>query len=384
MSEKGVAILGSTGSIGREALEVINELRGSFRVVGLTANRNVGCLLDQSRESGPVAVAIGEGGNHDDFVSGIDRDDIQVYKGMEGIIKVATMPEVDIVLNALVGSIGLLPTLESLKLGKRVALANKEALVMGGDLVMRTAKENGGEVIPVDSEHSAIFQVLDGRPKESIESIILTASGGPFREYSEEQLKSITVKDALNHPVWKMGDKITVDSASLANKGLEVIEAHFLFGIEYNKIEVVIHPQSIIHSMVRFVDGSIISQMGIPDMRIPIQYALTYPERVPRKTDHCDLVATSPLTFEEVRGSLFPVLSMAYHAGIKGGTAPAVFNAANEEATKGFLNEKLPFHKIPEVIERIIDEHPYSNELNWGVLLDVDNWARKRTEELIC
>ena len=379
-----MAILGSTGSIGRKAFEVIEELQGNFKVIGLTTNRSVGCLLEQCRTSSPMAVAICEEKGYEDFVAGVDNPGIQVYRGMEGIARIATMPEVDIVLNALVGSVGLLPTLQALRLGKRVALANKEALVMGGELVTKTARENGGEVIPVDSEHSAVFQVLDGRPGDSVESIILTASGGPFREYSEDQLKSITVKDALHHPVWKMGDKITVDSASLANKGLEVIEAHFLFGMEYDKIEVVIHPQSVIHSMVRFVDGSIIAQMGIPDMKLPIRYALTYPERVPGNMGRCDLVAMSPLTFEEVRGDVFPVLSMAYHAGVRSGTAPAAFNAANEEAAKGFLDEKLPFHQIPEVIERIIGEHPYSSEPDWRVLLDVDKWARKRAEELIC
>jgi 1-deoxy-D-xylulose-5-phosphate reductoisomerase len=303
---------------------------------------------------------------------------------MEGILRIATMPEVDIVLNALVGSIGLQPTIEALRVGKRIALANKEALVMGGDLVMKTARESNGEVIPVDSEHSAIFQVLDGKPEDSVDSIILTASGGPFKDYSPDQLKSITVSDALNHPVWEMGDKITVDSASLANKGLEVMEAHYLFGMEYNRIEVVVHPQSIIHSMVRFVDGSMIAQMGTPDMRLPIQYALTYPERVLRKENGCDLVSEGPLTFESVRDDLFPVLSIAYRAGIRGGTTPAAFNAANEEAAKGFLEEKLPFHRIPEIIERIVTEHPYSNIPAWDSLMDVDRWARKRAEELIC
>ncbi len=384
MNPRGVAILGSTGSIGRQALQVIDDLGDKFRVVALTSNRKVDLLIEQCRHFGPSAVALGEPNGYEDLARGIGDSGIEIYVGMEGIVRIAAMPEVDIVLNALVGSIGLKPTLEALRLGKRVALANKEALVMGGELVMKTARECGGEIIPVDSEHSAIFQVLDGRQKDSVDSIILTASGGPFRGYSPEQLKSITVSDALRHPVWEMGDKITVDSASLANKGLEVMEAHYLFGVDYNRIEVVIHPQSIVHSVVRFVDGSMIAQLGTPDMRLPIQYAMTYPDRVFRKENGCDLVSESPLTFENVREDLFPVLSIAYRAGIRGGTTPAAFNAANEEAARGFLQEKLPFHRIPEIIDKIVTEHPYSSVPSWECLMDVDMWARKRAEELIC
>jgi 1-deoxy-D-xylulose-5-phosphate reductoisomerase len=366
------------------ALEVIREHGDRFNIVGLTANRNVEVLLDQCRTYHPLVAALGNDDRCSELISSLDDNSIRVCGGIDGVVEIASMPEVDIVLNALVGSMGLKPTLEALRMGKRVALANKEALVMGGELVMNTARTNGGEVIPVDSEHSAIFQVLDGRPRDSVDSIILTASGGPFRNYTADQLRTITVKDALNHPVWEMGDKITVDSASLANKGLEVIEAHFLFGIDYDKIEVVVHPQSIVHSMVRFVDGSIIAQLGVPDMKLPIQHALTYPERVHRNTDRCDLISMGPLTFENVREDLFPVLSIAYHVGKKGGTAPAAFNAANEAATWGFLEERMPFHRIPEIIERVIDEHPYSTDLDWDALLEVDSWARKRTEELLC
>jgi 1-deoxy-D-xylulose-5-phosphate reductoisomerase len=255
---------------------------------------------------------------------------------------------------------------------------------MGGEIVLKTARENGGEVIPVDSEHSAIFQVLNGREGESIDAIVLTASGGPFRKYSPEQLKSITVQDALRHPVWKMGSKITVDSASLANKGLEVIEAHYLFGIEYDRIEVVIHPQSIVHSMVRYVDGSMIAQMGVPDMKVPIRYALTYPDRFPGSEASCDLVTMGPLTFEAVRDDLFPVLGLAYEAGRKGGTAPAAFNAANEAAVRAFLEEHLPFHRIPESIDRVVSDHPFDAAPDWEVLVDVDRWARTRMEDLVC
>lgn len=384
MDSKGVAILGSTGSIGRNALEVIEGIRGRFQVVGLTSNQNVECLLEQCERFDPLAIVLGNGADVSRFRPDSGRAGFSLHRGLPGIVEVACMPEADIILNALVGSVGLKPTLEALRLGKRVALANKETLVMGGELVMKTARERGGELIPVDSEHSAIFQVLNGRPRDSVDSIILTASGGPFRSYSMEQLKKITVSDALNHPVWQMGNKITIDSASLANKGLEVIEAHYLFGIEYDRIEVVIHPQSVIHSMVRFTDGSIIAQLGVPDMKLPIQYALTYPDRVPRDFSHSDLISMSPLTFESVSDELFPVLSMAYRVGKRGGTAPAVFNAANEEAARGFLAEKLPFHRIPEIIEQTIEEHPFSGEPDLEELLEVDLWARKRAEELIC
>ncbi len=384
MVPKGVAVLGSTGSVGRRALEVIAELGDRFEVVGLTANRNVDCLLEQCGAFHPLAVAVGEKEGFADLRDRIGAADIEVCVGLEGIVQVASMKEADIVLNALVGSVGLVPTIEALRRGKRVALANKEALVMGGELVMRAGRDNGGEVIPVDSEHSAIFQVLNGRRRDLIDSIILTASGGPFRNYSAEQLETVTVEEALAHPVWKMGDKITVDSASLANKGLEVIEAHFLFGLDYDRIEVVIHPQSVVHSMVRFIDGPIMAQLGTPDMKLPIQYALTYPDRVLREGEHYDLVRGSPLTFEEVREDLFPVLAMAFHAGKMAGTAPAVFNAANEEAARGFLEERLPFQRIPGVIERVLMEHPYTSQPDWDVLMDADRWARRRAKELIC
>lgn len=379
-----MVILGSTGSVGRNALEVIGEQAERFQVIGLTANRNAHMLLDQCRRFTPQAVALGDDEAYASFVDAAGGDGTASLKGVDGIVEVATLPEADIVINALVGSVGLMPTLAALRQGKRVALANKEALVMGGELVMRTALENKGEVLPVDSEHSAIFQVLEGKPRDSVDSIILTASGGPFRSYSSRQLDGVTVKDALNHPVWDMGDKITVDSASLANKGLEVIEAHYLFGVDYDRIEVVVHPQSVIHSMVRFVDGSMMAQFGDPDMKLPIQYALTYPERISRDSSKCDLVSISPLTFENVREDLFPILSMAFRAGVRGGTAPAALNAANEEAARGFLEERLSFNRIPEIIERTVDDHPFSSKPHCDVLMEVDRWSRKRAEELIC
>ena len=381
---RGVTILGSTGSIGRNSLEVIDEVRDLFRVVGLTTNRNVERLLEQCKRFEPVAVVLGEEADEGAALSALNGAGVAVHRGLEGLVEVSCMPEVDIVLNALVGSVGLRPTLEALRHGKRVALANKETLVMGGELVMKAAKEGGGEIIPVDSEHSAIFQILEGRPRDSIDSIILTASGGPFRNYSLEQLRNITVEEALRHPVWRMGDKITIDSASLVNKGLEVIETHHPFGLDYARIEVVIHPQSVVHSMVRFTDGSVIALLGVPDMKVPIQYALTYPERVPRKFDHRDLISMGPLTFEGVNEALFPVLSIAYRVGKMGGTAPAVFNAANEEAARKFLGGELAFHRIPEIIERTVEDHPFSREPGLEELIEVDHWARKRAEELIC
>jgi len=379
-----VVILGSTGSIGRNTIEVIENLGERFEVKGLSTNRNIGELLHQCRMTRPSVVSVGDESAYRKLAGEsrpyyIDK----VLYGAEGLVALATMPDVDIVVNALVGSVGLVPTIKALETGKRVALANKESLVMAGDIVLETARRCGGEVIPVDSEHSAVFQLLEGKPKHSIRKIILTASGGPFRQSSPERIARVTVEETLNHPTWEMGRKITVDSATLANKGLEVIEAHYLFGLDYDSIGVLVHPQSIIHSMVEFVDDSLVAHLSKPDMKIPIQYALTYPERI--SLDGCGPggLELSSLTFEEVRGDIFPILGYAYEAGRRGGTAPAAYNAANEVAVDKFLRREIPFSEIAARVKWALRNHPYIEEPDLDQILAVDRWARENTVDMV-
>ncbi|MDX1675593.1 MAG: 1-deoxy-D-xylulose-5-phosphate reductoisomerase [Longimicrobiales bacterium] len=342
----GVAILGSTGSIGRSTLAVLARHTDRFRVVALTAHRDDERLARQVATWAPDLVALTDGaaGIPDDWVTGPD-----------GLTRAAGHPEADIVVNAVVGSAGLEATLAALEAGKRLALANKESLVAGGPLVMRALERGGGELIPVDSEHSAILQCLPGGEAVGVRRLILTASGGPFRERSASELEAVTPRDALQHPTWDMGAKITIDSATLANKALELIEAHFLFGLDYDRLEAVIHPQSIIHSMVEFEDGSVLSQMGFPTMELPILYALTHPDRVEDGVKPWDPVAASPLTFEPIDHDRFPTFRLGERAGRAGGTAPAVYNAANEEAVAAFLDGTLGFVEIPAVIDRTLD-----------------------------
>lgn len=378
-----MVILGSTGSIGRKTIEVIGHLAGQFEIVGLSTNRNTGELRKQCELAKPHAVAIAD----EAACSSIDSSGAlgavgAIYKGPEGLLKLASMPEADIVVNALVGGVGLAPTIEALKTGKRVALANKESLVMAGEIVLETASEGGGEVIPVDSEHSALFQLLDGKSKECVRRIILTASGGPFRESPAEMLESVSVEETLRHPTWDMGMKITVDSATLANKGLEVIEAHHLFGLDYDRITVLVHPQSIVHSMVEFVDDSVWAHMSKPDMKIPIQYALTFPERIPLNEYGEGVLRLESLTFEEVREDIFPTLKYAYDAGRRGGTAPVAFNAANEIAVERFLERKVPFNEIPVMIRWALEHHPYVAHPKMDEILAVDGWTREKVREL--
>jgi 1-deoxy-D-xylulose-5-phosphate reductoisomerase len=335
---RGIAILGSTGSIGTTALRVIDRQRSRFHVVALTSRSNAAMLAEQSLRYGPT------------FVGCVEQD------GASCLIEAATRPDVDIVLNAVVGAAGLDATLAALHAGKRVALANKETLVMAGDLVSKAAAEGRGEIVPVDSEHSAILQCIGPRSPNEVRRLVITASGGPFRGWSRERLAQATVEDALQHPTWRMGRKITVDSATLANKALEVIEAHFLFGVPYDQIEVVVHPQSIVHSFVEFRDGSVLAQLGLPSMELPILYALTHPERV---TDdgvpRFNPVAASPLTFERVRVDDFPALALGVEAGRRGGAAPAVFNAANEQAVALFLEGRMAFAGIATAISAALE-----------------------------
>jgi 1-deoxy-D-xylulose-5-phosphate reductoisomerase len=341
----GVAVLGSTGSIGRSTLAVLERHRDRFRVVALTARRDATSLAAQADRHRPELVVLTDGG--------VGR--AGWAEGMDGLIAAATHPGVDIVVNAVVGAAGLEATLAALEAGNRLALANKESLVAGGPLVMDALRRGGGELIPVDSEHSAILQCLPGGIPVGVRRLILTASGGAFRDRSAAELERVTPRDALRHPTWDMGAKITVDSATLANKALEVIEAHFLFGLPYDRLDTVVHPQSIIHSMVEFDDGSVLSQMGFPTMELPILYALTHPDRVPDGVRRFDPVAAGPLTFEPIDHARFPTFGLGVAAGRAGGTAPAVYNAANEVAVAAFLDGTLRFIDIPRVIERTLD-----------------------------
>lgn len=369
VTPRGVAVLGSTGSIGTTALRVIARHPDRFRVSALTAFNNVPLLREQVRELAPAFVGIvnGNGGQAPEGWS----------TGVACLVDAAKRADTDIVLNAVVGAAGLDATIAALEAGKRVALANKESLVLGGEIVTDAARRGGGEIVPIDSEHSAILQCIAGRSRKDIRRVILTASGGPFRGWTRDQLAAATVTDALRHPTWQMGKKITVDSATLANKALEVIEAHFLFGLPYDRIEIVVHPQSVVHSMVEFVDGSVIAQLGAPSMELPVLYALTHPERV----EDCampsfDPVAHSPLTFEPVAEDEFPALGLGLRAARLGGAAPAVFNAANEKAVDLFIKGRLRFSLITRAIETALDEFERMPGATRDDLLRADASAR--------
>jgi len=371
---KGVAVLGSTGSIGTAALRVLARHRDRFRVVALTAFGRKDQLAAQAAAFQPAFVSLVGGGQ--------GREDW--HEGKESLVEAATRPDVDVVLNGIVGAAGLEATLAALGAGKRVALANKETLVMAGDLVSDAARRGGGEIVPVDSEHSAVLQCLSGRPGNNLARIILTASGGPFHAWDAERVHSATVQEALNHPTWKMGRKISVDSATLVNKALEVVEGHYLFGLGYDRIDAVVHPQSIIHSFVEFVDGSVLAQIGFPTMELPILYALTHPERLADDgVVRFDPVSAGPLTFEPIRKEVFPAFALGVQAGRAGGTAPAAFNAANEVAVAAFLRGLMPFGRIAEVIEVVVGRQVVGAADSLDAVLAADRWARERAEEII-
>jgi 1-deoxy-D-xylulose-5-phosphate reductoisomerase len=349
----GVAILGSTGSVGTTALRVLSRHQDRFRVTALTAFSNAELLREQAQQFRPAFVGLVQNGAHGTWDTGHGTSPT----GRECLIEAATRSDVDIVLNAVVGAAGLDATLAALEAGKRVALANKETLVMAGHLVQRAIERGGGEIVPVDSEHSAILQCIAGRAREEVRRVVLTASGGPFRSWSREKLDRATAEEALRHPTWRMGKKITIDSATLANKALEVIEAHFLFGLAFDQIDVVVHPQSVVHSFVEFVDGSVLAQMGAPNMELPVLYALTHPRRVHDEASVAfDPVALSPLTFEQVRRDDFPALGLGIGAGRASGAAPAVFNAANEQAVEIFLQGLMTFGDIPRAIASALQQ----------------------------
>jgi 1-deoxy-D-xylulose-5-phosphate reductoisomerase len=368
----GVAVLGCTGSIGRSALSVLDRHSDMFRVVALAAHRNAEELAACCRRYRPTIAVLVDADAADGAYDGV-----QMRTGRGALLEAATHPDADIVLNAVVGAAGLDATLAALTTGKRLALANKESLVAGGPLVLEALRAGRGELIPVDSEHSAILQCLNGSSERSLRRVILTASGGPFRDWSMERIALATPKDALRHPTWAMGAKITVDSASLANKALEVIEAHHLFGLAYDAIDVVVHPQSIIHSMVEFVDGSVLAQLGFPTMELPILYALTHPRRLPDSgTRTFDPLTAAELTFEPVSAERFPAFRLGVEAGRTGGTAPAVFNAANEVAVAGFLEGRLSFSAVADVIEIALSAHDPVRIDSLETVLNADRHAR--------
>lgn len=383
MEKKRIAIIGSTGSIGTQTLEVISEQSTYFEVEVLSAQNNADLLIQQALKYRPNAVVIGNDKLYTQVFEALNPQDIKVFAGEKSLEDIVEFDSVDMVVTALMGAAGLKPTLNALKHRKPIALANKETLVMAGELVSKTAAENACNIYPVDSEHSAIFQCLTGEFDNPIEKIILTGSGGPFRGKTKEELASVTKTEALKHPTWKMGAKITIDSASLMNKGLEVIEAKWLFGLRPEQIEVLIHPQSIIHSMVEFKDGSIKAQMGLPDMKLPIQYALSYPLRLPTSFPRMNFGKYPQLSFEQPQSDTFRNLSLAFEALKKGGNTCCVLNGANEIAVQAFLNDEIGFLRMSDLIENCIKRVSYIAEPNLADLLESDKEARLYASEFI-
>jgi 1-deoxy-D-xylulose-5-phosphate reductoisomerase len=380
MSVRGISILGSTGSIGCNTLRVIEALGPEqFRVVALAAGRNTTKLTDQISRFQPELVSVKDEQAAEEIKTSLQRAGVstpRILLGDAGLVEVATHEKADCVVSATVGAVGFVPTLRALEAGKRVALANKETLVMAGELMTRAAQKSGAELLPVDSEHNALHQCLRGEKRSEVRRIILTASGGPFRTRDKAAIQSATVSEAMQHPTWNMGAKITIDSATLMNKGLEVIEAHWLFGYGADEISIVVHPESVVHSMIELIDGSIIAQMGITDMRHAIQYALTYPERCPSELPSLDVARLSSLHFEEPDLERFPCISLAYRALRTGGTLPAAMNAANEEAVQAFIDERISLSDVPLVIENVMDQHETVKASDLDAVLGADRDAR--------
>ncbi len=376
---KNISILGATGSIGTQTLDVLRFHKGEFNLVGISAYKNIDLVLDIIKEFKPKVIAINNKEAFDklkSLESTLDGE-FEILYGMDGLIRVATLEEVDIVLTSIVGMIGLKPTLEAIKCKKDIALANKETLVVAGELVIREAKKYGVKIFPVDSEHSAIFQCLQGNDLKSVDKIIVTASGGPFRGYSKEELEKVTLEEALNHPKWNMGKKITIDSSTLMNKGLEVIEAHWLFDCSYENIEVVVHPQSIIHSMVQYKDGAVIAQLGVPDMRLPIQYALKYPIRGNNISEKLDFYKIKELNFYEPDMETFKCLKLAYKAGKIGGLMPTILNGANEVCVDLFLKKKIKYLDIPKIVEECMEVFKNNREVTLENIIELDKSVRE-------
>jgi 1-deoxy-D-xylulose-5-phosphate reductoisomerase len=375
---KNVVLLGSTGSIGTSTVKVAEDLPDQIRLLGLAAGGNLELLLEQTRRHKPEAISINDPSKAKELQDTLGTS-CEVFSGNQGLLRLATLPEADIVLIAIVGTAGLQPALAAIRAGKDIAVASKEILVMAGEIVMNEARRHGVRVLAVDSEHSAIFQCLDGKPPASVRKLWLTASGGPFRDktqWPKEKFGEITVECALKHPSWVMGRKITIDSATLFNKGLEMIEARWLFDIEMARVGVVVHPQSIVHSMVEFVDGSLIAQLSTPDMCLPIQYALTYPDRAASDRVQTNFPKLGTLTFEEPDTDRFPAIELARRAGDTCGTLPAVFNAANEVAVEAFVNRKINFPQITETVRRVMDAHQVIEHPTLEKILEADAWAR--------
>lgn len=378
--KKNVVILGSTGSIGLQTLDVIEKHADSFNLLGIAAKNEVSVLAQQIQRYHPAVAAVGDSSAYQELRSRT-TEDCKILSGLEGLCEISSWPEADIVVIAVSGAIGIKPTLSVLQSGKRAALANKETLVAAGDIVMKSARDNKADIIPVDSEHSAVFQCLQGE-SQHLKKIWLTASGGPFKDLDKIQLDNVTVEMALKHPNWIMGPKITIDSATLMNKGLEVIEAHHLFGINYDKINVVVQRESIIHSMIELLDGSFLAHLGSHDMRIPIQYALTFPDRLVSSAPTLDFAALGALHFEAPDMEKFPALALAYQAGQVGGTMPAVLNAANEIAVNRFLTRDIAFTAIPRLVKKVMERHNSVKDPDLDSILQADEWARHIAREL--
>jgi 1-deoxy-D-xylulose-5-phosphate reductoisomerase len=380
---KGLSILGSTGSIGTNVLRVVDAFPGRFEVAGLAAGGNVETLAAQVARHRPRIVSVADAGALERLSRLVDLSGVRAVTGRDGMVEVATRPEAQMVVASAVGAVGLVPTYRALEAGKDVALANKETLVMAGELMLARARETGARLLPIDSEHCALHECLDGRRPEDVRRLILTASGGPFRDRPRESFSRVTREEALAHPTWRMGPKITIDSATLMNKGLEVIEAHWLFGAPAAKIDVIIHPQSIVHSMVELVDGTVLAQVGVTDMRMPIQYALTYPEKWEAAIPGMDFTRAMSLDFLPPDRAKFPCLSLAYRALETGGTAPAALNAANEEAVAAFLDGRASFSAIPETIEEVLETEPRAGATVLEAVLEADRRARERARQAL-
>ncbi|MDQ1913345.1 1-deoxy-D-xylulose-5-phosphate reductoisomerase [Paenibacillus sp. GD4] len=373
---KKISILGSTGSIGTQTLDVISHYPEQFEVVALAGGHNVELLAEQVKRFRPSVVSVATQAAADQLIGRVPSG-VKVLYGDEGLLETAAGNDADTVVTAVVGSQGLKPTLAAIEAGKQIGLANKETLITAGHLVTEACQRHGVELLPIDSEHSAIFQCLNGESSDRIHKITLTASGGSFRDRKREELAGVTVKEALNHPNWSMGAKITIDSATMVNKGLEVMEAHWLFGLSYDQIEVLIHPESIIHSFVEFVDHSIIAQLGLPDMRVPIQYALTYPDRMPTPTGRLRLAEVGKLQFRDMDFERYPCMRMAFESGRAGGSVPTVFNAANEIAVARFLQEDISFLQIEDIIETVLSKHQRVVAPTLEEITEIDAWARR-------
>ncbi|MCF7972449.1 MAG: 1-deoxy-D-xylulose-5-phosphate reductoisomerase [Phycisphaerae bacterium] len=378
-----IAILGSTGSIGKNALRVISSLGSQYQVVALSAHSNVALLAEQARQYGPKVICLTDESNVDALAERVKDLDVAILSGPKGLIQIAEMPEVDTILSAVVGAAGLPFALAGARLGKRLAIANKEPLVMAGELLTSTAKTHNAMIVPIDSEHSAVFQAMQAGDHEEVQRVILTASGGPFRQFTRTQLQTVTREQALAHPIWNMGPKITIDSATMMNKALEIIEAHWLFNLPVSQIDVLIHPESIVHSLVEFVDGAMIAQMGTPDMCLPIQYALTYPKRLTGVSEHLRLEDMKRLTFELPDHAVFKALPLAYQVAQTGGTAPAVFNAANEAAVQAFLNGDIEYVRILECVDECLNRHDVKAQVGLEELVEADLWARDQVRSVL-